>query len=326
MIEASGLRKTFKTKRRRKVTNVDAVRGVDFAVQRGEIFGFLGPNGAGKTTTLRMLATLISPDGGDATIAGVDLRRDPAKVRQRIGFVAQGSGTYGQSTARRDLVHQARMYGVQKPAARGLAEQAIKAFQLGDFADRHISTYSGGQRRRLDVALGVIHSPQVIFLDEPTAGLDPQSRARMWQEVRRLRDEGMTIFLTTHYLDEADALCDRISIIDAGLIVAEGTPSDLKREISGDVIIVDLAAADTAGAPEPAVMLEGAKILTEQPYVQSCETIEHTLRLYVDSAATAIPQVMRALSNKGIEPGAIESRRPSLDDVFLAKTGRTIAD
>ena len=326
MIEASGLRKTFKTKRRRKVTNVDAVRGVDFAVQRGEIFGFLGPNGAGKTTTLRMLATLIRPDGGEATIAGMDLRRDPAQVRKRIGFVAQGSGTYGESTARRDLVHQARMYGVPKSAAKGLAEQAVKAFQLGDFADRHNSTYSGGQRRRLDVALGVIHSPQVIFLDEPTAGLDPQSRARMWQEVRRLRDEGMTVFLTTHYLDEADALCDRISIIDAGLIVAEGTPSDLKREISGDVIIVDLAAPDTAGAPEPSVMLEGSKILTEQPYVHSCETIEHTLRLYVDSAATAIPQVMRALSNKGIEPGAIESRRPSLDDVFLAKTGRTIAD
>ncbi len=308
MIDVSGLRKSYRTRRRRKVTRVEAVRGVDFAVQRGEIFGFLGPNGAGKTTTLRMLATLIRPDGGDATIAGADLRRAPAQVRERIGFVAQTSGTYDQSTAK------------------SLAEAAIKAFQLDDFADRRISTYSGGQRRRLDVALGVIHSPQVIFLDEPTAGLDPQSRARMWQEVRRLRDEGMTIFLTTHYLDEADALCDRISIIDAGLIVAEGTPSDLKREISGDVIIVDLAAPDTAGAPEPAVMLEGSKILTEQPYVRSCETIDARLRLYVDSAATAIPQVMRALSNKGIEPGAIESRRPSLDDVFLAKTGRTIAD
>ena len=326
MIEASGLRKSFRTSRRRKVTNVDAVRGVDFAVQRSEIFGFLGPNGAGKTTTLRMLATLIRPDGGEATIAGADLRRAPGEVRRHIGFVAQGSGTYDRSTARRDLVHQARMYGSSKAAAKDLAQAAIKSFQLDDFADRRISTYSGGQRRRLDVALGVIHAPQVIFLDEPTAGLDPQSRARMWREVRRLRDEGMTIFLTTHYLDEADALCDRISIIDAGLIVAEGTPSDLKREISGDVIIVDLAAPDTAGAPEPSVMLEGSKILTEQPYVHSCETIEHTLRLYVDSAATAIPQVMRALSNKRIEPGAIESRRPSLDDVFLAKTGRTLAD
>jgi ABC-2 type transport system ATP-binding protein len=326
MIEASGLRKSYRAKRGRKATSVEAVRGVNFGVQQGEIFGFLGPNGAGKTTTLRMLTTLIRPDGGDATIAGIDLRRAPAEVRQRIGFVAQASGTYDQSTARRDLVHQARMHGVSKSTAKVLAESAIQAFQLDAFADRRIGTYSGGQRRRLDVALGVIHSPQVIFLDEPTAGLDPPSRARMWQEVRRLRDQGMTIFLTTHYLDEADALCDRISIIDAGLIVAEGTPSDLKREISGDVVIVDLAAADTAGAPEPATMLEGAKLLTEQPYVQSCEVIDHTLRLYVDSAATAIPQIMRALSNKAIEPGAIESRRPSLDDVFLAKTGRTLAD
>jgi len=326
MIEVSGLRKSYRTRRGRKVTTVEAVRGVDFAVQRAEIFGFLGPNGAGKTTTLRMLATLLRPDGGEATIAGVDLRRDPAQVRQRIGFVAQSGGTYDRSTARRDLVHQARMYGVAKSDAKGLAEAAILAFQLEGFADRNIGTYSGGQRRRLDVALGVIHSPQVIFLDEPTAGLDPPSRARMWQEVRRLRDQGMTIFLTTHYLDEADALCDRISIIDAGLIVAEGTPSDLKREISGDVVVVDLAAADTAGAPEPATMLESSKLLTEQPYVHSCEAIDHTLRLYVDSAATAIPQIMRALSNKGIETGAIEYRRPSLDDVFLAKTGRTLAD
>ena len=326
MIEASGLRKSYRSRRRRKVTSVDAVRGVDFSVQRGEIFGFLGPNGAGKTTTLRMLATLIRPDGGDATIAGTDLRRDPAQVRKRIGFVAQNSGTYDQSTARRDLVHQARMYGVSKSTAKSLAEAAVVAFQLESFADRKIGTYSGGQRRRLDVALGVIHSPQVIFLDEPTAGLDPQSRARMWHEVRRLRDQGMTIFLTTHYLDEADALCDRISIIDAGLIVAEGTPSDLKREISGDVVVVDLAAPDTAGAPEPATMLEASKLLTEQPYARACETIDHTLRLYVDSAATAIPQIMRALSNRGIEPGAIETRRPSLDDVFLAKTGRTLAD
>ena len=326
MIEASSLRKSYRAKRGSKATSVEAVRGVDFSVQRGEIFGFLGPNGAGKTTTLRMLATLIRPDGGDATIAGMDLRRAPAQVRQRIGFVAQTSGTYDLSTARRDLVHQARMYGVAKSAAKSLAEAAILAFQLEGFADRNIGTYSGGQRRRLDVALGVIHSPEVIFLDEPTAGLDPPSRARMWQEVRRLRDQGMTIFLTTHYLDEADALCDRISIIDAGLIVAEGTPSDLKREISGDVVVVDLAAADTAGAPEPATMLEASKLLAEQPYVHSCEAIDHNLRLYVDSAATAIPQIMRALSNKGIEPGAIEYRQPSLDDVFLAKTGRTLAD
>jgi ABC-2 type transport system ATP-binding protein len=326
MIEVSGLRKSYRSRRGRKGTTVDAVRGVDFSVQRAEIFGFLGPNGAGKSTTLRMLATLLRPDGGDATIAGVDLRRDPGQVRKRIGFVAQSSGTYGDSTGRRDLVLAARMYGASKSAAQTLAEAAIGAFQLKDFADRQIKTYSGGQRRRLDVALGVIHSPQVIFLDEPTAGLDPPSRARMWQEVRRLRDNGMTIFLTTHYLDEADTLCDRISIIDGGLIVAEGTPSDLKREISGDVVVVDLAAAGTAGVPEPATVLEASKVLTDQPYVESCETIEHTLRLYVDSAATAIPQIMRTLSGKRIEPGAIETRRPSLDDVFLAKTGRALDD
>jgi ABC-2 type transport system ATP-binding protein len=326
MIEASGLRKSYHSKRGRKATTVDAVRGVDFSVQRGEIFGFLGPNGAGKTTTLRMLTTLIRPDGGDATIAGIDLRRAPAQVRLHIGFVAQQSGTYRQSTARRDLVHQARMYGASKSAAQERAAAAIVAFQLESFADRTIGTYSGGQRRRLDVALGVIHSPEVVFLDEPTVGLDPPSRARIWQEVRRLRDQGMTIFLTTHYLDEADALCDRISIIDAGLIVAEGTPSDLKREISGDVVTVDLATPGTAGVPEPATVLEAAKVLAEQPCVQSCEIIEHTLRLYVDSAATAVPQVMRALSAEGIEPGAIETRRPSLDDVFLAKTGRTLAE
>jgi ABC-2 type transport system ATP-binding protein len=326
VIEAIGLRKSYRAKRGRKGGTVDAVNGVDFAVRRGEIFGFLGPNGAGKSTTLRMLATLIRPDGGDATIAGADLRRAPAQVRRHIGFVAQSGGTYDQSTARRDLVHQARMYGVQKSTAITLAEAAIVAFQLGELADRRAATYSGGQRRRLDIALGVIHSPAVIFLDEPTAGLDPASRASVWQEVRRLRDQGMTVFLTTHYLDEADALCDRISIIDAGLIVAEGTPSDLKREISGDVVVVDLAAPDTAGAPEPAAILEASKVLTEQPCVQSCETIDNTLRLYVDSAATAIPQIMRALHGKGIEPGAIEYRQPSLDDVFLAKTGRTLAD
>ena len=244
MIEASGLRKSYRTRRGRKVTTVEAVRGVDFAVQRGEIFGFLGPNGAGKTTTLRMLATLIRPDGGDATIAGMDLRRDPGG--SAAAYWLRGADQRHLRSVHRDgatWCTRRACTASPKSTAKSLAEAAIVAFQLEDFADRNIGTYSGGQRRRLDVALGVIHSPQVIFLDEPTAGLDPPSRARMWQEVRRLRDEGMTIFLTTHYLDEADALCDRISIIDAGLIVAEGTPSDLKREISGDVVVVDLAAA-----------------------------------------------------------------------------------
>ena len=326
MIEAGGLRKTYRGSRGRKGAAVEAVRGVDFAVRTGEIFGFLGPNGAGKTTTLRMLATLVRPDGGHATIAGTDLLRASAQVRRHIGFVAQTSGTYAEATGRRELVLQARLHGSAKSDAQRLADQVIETFDLAEFVDRRIQTYSGGQRRRLDVALGVIHGPTVMFLDEPTAGLDPPSRTRMWQEVRRLRDRGMTIFLTTHYLDEADALCDRISIIDRGLIVAEGTPADLKREISGDVVIVDMTAPGTAGVPDEAVLGDAAQLLAGQPYVQGVEPVGTTLRLYVDGAATAIPLVMRALIGAAIEPSAIETRRPSLDDVFLAKTGRALHD
>ena len=221
---------------------VEAVRGVDLDVAEGEIFGFLGPNGAGKTTTLRMLATLIEPDGGTATIAGADLRRNPGEVRRRIGYVAQGGSTWDDSTAREELVLQARLYGASKSAAMQRAQRVLDGFQLSEYADRRCKTYSGGQRRRVDIALGIIHEPKVVFLDEPTTGLDPQSRAHMWDEVRRLRTEGMTVFITTHYLDEADALCDRVSIMDNGEIVASGSPFELKRAISGDVVHVGLPA------------------------------------------------------------------------------------
>src|SRR5690242_2807613 len=210
MIETRGLRKSFRTRK----GVVEAVRGVDLTVDDGEIFGFLGPNGAGKTTTLRMLATLLTPDGGEATIAGADLRRQPGEVRRRIGYVAQGGSTWDESTAREELVLQARLYGMTKTDALRRAAEALAAFQLAEYGDRRCKTYSGGQRRRVDIALGIIHAPKVVFLDEPTTGLDPQSRAHMWDEIRRLRAEGMTVFITTHYLDEADALCDRISIMD----------------------------------------------------------------------------------------------------------------
>ncbi|GAB3946014.1 hypothetical protein GCM10027614_38740 [Micromonospora vulcania] len=200
---------------------MDAVRGVNLEVAEGEIFGFLGPNGAGKTTTLRMLATLIEPDGGDATIAGADLRKDPAEVRRRIGYVPQGGSTWDESTAREELVLHARMYGIGKADAQRRAARALDAFQLTEYADRKCKTYSGGQRRRVEIALGIIHEPKIVFLDEPTTGLDPQSRAHMWDEIRRLRSDGMTVFITTHYLDEADALCDRIAIMDNGEVVAE---------------------------------------------------------------------------------------------------------
>ncbi|HEV7897386.1 MAG TPA: ATP-binding cassette domain-containing protein [Planosporangium sp.] len=312
MIETKGLRKSFRS---RKAT-VEAVCGVDLVVQEGEIFGFLGPNGAGKTTTLRMLATLLEPDGGEATVAGVDLRRSPGEVRRRIGYVAQGGCTWDEVSAREELVYQARLYGVDRSQARQRAEHAIRAFQLETFADRLCKTYSGGQRRRVDIALGVIHQPRVVFLDEPTTGLDPQSRAHMWDEVRRLRDEGMTVFITTHYLDEADALCDRIAIMDNGEMVAEGTSADLKREIAGDVVTVGLNGA----TPKAAALLEG------EAYVNRLETIDNGLRLYVDAGATAIPRILRTLDGEDIALGSIELHRPSLDDVFLAKTGRSLRD
>jgi ABC-2 type transport system ATP-binding protein len=317
MIETRGLRKSFRSRQGREVKTVDAVRGVDLFVTDGEIFGFLGPNGAGKTTTLRMLATLIDPDGGDATIAGADLRRDPGEVRRRIGYVAQGGSTWDDSTAREELVLQARMYGIGKAEARRRAASALEAFQLSENADRKCKTYSGGQRRRVDIALGIIHEPRVVFLDEPTTGLDPQSRAHMWDEVRRLRAEGMTVFLTTHYLDEADALCDRVAIIDNGEIVAEGTPEELKREISGDVVTVSLNGSTPAAV----------KLLEPQDFVTRLETLdEGGLRLYVDTGATAIPQILRVLDGAGLPLASIELHRPSLDDVFLTKTGRSLRE
>ncbi|MGC4852046.1 ATP-binding cassette domain-containing protein [Micromonospora sp. DT4] len=318
MIETRGLRKSFRSRAGRETKTVDAVRGVNLQVAEGEIFGFLGPNGAGKTTTLRMLATLIEPDGGEATIAGADLRKDPAEVRRRIGYVPQGGSTWDESTAREELVLHARMYGIGKADAQQRAVRALDAFQLTEYADRKCKTYSGGQRRRVEIALGIIHEPKIVFLDEPTTGLDPQSRAHMWDEIRRLRNDGMTVFITTHYLDEADALCDRIAIMDNGEVVAEGTPAELKREISGDVVLVGL---DLAATPQATKALDG------EPYVNKLETAdEGGLRLYVDEGATAIPQVLRRLDHAGLELRSIELHRPSLDDVFLTKTGRSLRE
>jgi ABC-2 type transport system ATP-binding protein len=317
IIETTGLRKTFKSRAGRESRIVEAVRGVDLQVAEGEIFGFLGPNGAGKTTTLRMLATLIEPDGGDATIAGASLRKQPGEVRRRIGYVAQGGSTWEGSSAREELVLQARLYGLPKAEALRRTIRAIESFQLTEFADRKSGTYSGGQRRRVDIALGIIHEPKIVFLDEPTTGLDPQSRAHMWDEVRRLRTEGMTVFITTHYLDEADALCDRVAIMDHGRIVAEGTPLDLKREVAGDVVTIGVN-----GATQQAL-----KLLDGQPYVRKHETPDGgELRLYVDDGPAAMTHILRTLDGEGIALASIELHRPSLDDVFLIKTGRSLRD
>src|SRR4051812_33813197 len=244
-----------------------------------------------------MLATLIEPDGGAATIAGTDLRRDPGEVRRRIGYVAQGGSTWDDSTAREELVLQARLYGISKAEAQSRAAKVLEGFELSEYADRKCKTYSGGQRRRVDIALGIIHEPRVVFLDEPTTGLDPQSRAHMWEEIRRLRAEGMTVFITTHYLDEADALCDRISIMDNGEIVASGTPDSLKREISGDVLRIARPVSPTAAA---------AALLGAVAFVKKREPKDDAIRLYVEEAATAIPPVLRSLDAADIRVGTIE--------------------
>jgi ABC-2 type transport system ATP-binding protein len=318
VIQTKGLRKSFHTRQNGKKKVIEAVRSVDLAVARGEIFGFLGPNGAGKTTTLRMLSTLIAPDGGEAIIAGMDLRKAPGEVRRRIGYVAQGGSTWDTVTAREELVLQARLYGVCKDEAHRRAAHLLDAFQLSEYADRKCKTYSGGQRRRVDIALGVIHRPQLVFLDEPTTGLDPQSRARLWDEIRRLRDQGMTVFITTHYLDEADALCDRIAIMDHGTIVAKGTPNELKREIAGDVVTVGLSNSDCSQA---------ANLLKTQPFVTKMEPqSDSRLRMHVEEGATAMPQLLRLLDSAGIAIASIELHRPSLDDVFLIKTGRSLRE
>ncbi len=320
MIETRGLLKSFATRK----GPVEAVRGVDLDVRQGEIFGFLGPNGAGKTTTLRMLATLITPDGGTATVAGADLRREPGEVRKRIGYVAQGGTTWDEVSPREELVMQARLYGIGKAQAQQRAAELVTSFELGEFADRKCKTLSGGQRRRVDVALGVTHAPRLLFLDEPTTGLDPQSRAHMWDEVRRLRTEGTTIFITTHYLDEADVLCDRVAIMDHGQIVAEGTPDELKREVAGDVVTLGLGGADVGA---DAVAGKAAALLRAEGYVRQLdESDPRHLRLYVDDGATALPQILRTLDAASAPINAIELHRPSLDDVFLTKTGRSLRD
>ncbi len=312
MIETRELRYTYKTRR----GPVEAVAGVNLRVDAGDLFGFLGPNGAGKTTTLRMLATLLPPTSGDADVAGCTLRREPQQVRERIGYVGQRGGTDPAITGRGELVFQARLYGATAEAARKRADELLTMLELEDCADRPCGSYSGGQRRRLDIGLGLVHRPPLLFLDEPTTGLDPQSRAHLWDEVRRLRDGGTTVFLTTHYLEEADALCNRLAIIDHGKIVAEGTPDELKRQIAGDAVTLSVA-----GDPQAALAL-----LAAQPFVRDSSAEQGLLRLYVDRGETAMPAILRLLDGAGLELQTIALTRPSLDDVFLRQTGRSLRE
>jgi ABC-2 type transport system ATP-binding protein len=320
IIETQGLRKHFKARQAKgKPQIVEAVRGIDMQVQQGTIFGFLGPNGAGKSTTLRMLATLLQPDGGTATVAGRDLLREAARVRERIGYVGQAGGTDPSLTARENLAFQTRLYGLDRATAQKRAVELITELELDTFADRPARTYSGGQRRRLDLALGMAHRPTLLFLDEPTTGLDPQSRAHLWDEVRRLRENGTTIFLTTHYLDEADALCDRLAIIDGGQIVAQGTPDALKRQIAGDVVTLGLDSSNGA-------VHHAQDLLRGQPFVRDMQAREGQLQLYVERGEEALPTILRLLDNSGLGIQTIALSRPSLDDVFLRQTGRSLRE
>lgn len=315
MIQARGLARSFRSRK----TVVEAVRGVDLDVNPGEIVGFLGPNGAGKTTTLRMLTTLLTPTAGVATVAGHDLRTDPVAVRRRIGYVAQGGVTAPEARAGEELVDQAQLFGLSAGDATRRSQELLGQLDLADVWSRPTGSLSGGQRRRLDIAMGLVHGPGLVFLDEPTAGLDPQSRANLWEHIRRLRAErDTTVFLTTHYLEEADALCDRVMVIDHGAIVAEGRPEDLKREFSDDTVTLTLLDAADAGRTASVAATVGAE---EHP-VEDPAVVSLRVR---DGGAT-LPRLLRELDAAGVTLAAVEVRRPTLDDVFLSLTGRTLRD
>ncbi|HXP52934.1 MAG TPA: ATP-binding cassette domain-containing protein [Bacteroidia bacterium] len=318
ILQTNGLSKTFTSGKGKKVKKVEAVKGVDLEVKQGEIFGFLGPNGAGKSTTLNMLTTLSAPTSGKAMVTGFDLLAHPQRVREQIGYVSQAGGADTFANAYENLLLQARLYGISKPDASKKAKELIERFQMTDFADREARTYSGGQKRRLELALGIVHQPKLVFLDEPTTGLDPQSRAYFWEEIKRLKKEGMTIFLTTHYLEEADNLCDRVAIIDHGTIVALGTQLELKRQIGAESIIVEFTnEKDT----ERAKTLFGS--LT---FIQKIIAQENKLYLYVQNGEGLIAEVLRVLDKEKIAIQTIGLSRPSLDDVFLQKTGRSLRE
>ena len=308
-IEAHGLVRDFGTKR--------AVDGVDLLVHQGEIFGFLGPNGAGKSTTVRMLCTLLAPTSGSARVAGYDVAKNPGEVRVRIGVAMQEAALDEKQTGREILDLQARLYGLRAADRASSISQAIDLADIGEAIDDRVSTYSGGMKRRLDLAASLIHAPEVIFLDEPTTGLDPVSRAQVWEEVRRLNSElGVTVFLTTQYLEEADALADRIAILADGRIVEQGTPVELKRGVGADVIVVDLEPADISRAAEAASSVPGADGVTSGRLGVTIATSD---------GAGLIGAVAVALASADVHPTALTVRTPSLDDVFLQATGYRMA-
>jgi len=318
-IEIRNLKKTFPSRRKQK--KVEAVRGISLSVRKGEIFGFLGPNGAGKTTSLRMFTTLLPIDEGEVAISGFDVKKNPKEVRRHIGYVGQLGGADLEATGRENLMLSGRLYGMSKEDVKEQSEMLMDLLDIREIIDRQAKTYSGGQRRRLEIALGILHQPEVLFLDEPTTGLDLQNRANLWEHIRKLKAMGMTIFLTTHYLEEADELCDRICIVDKGVIVAEGTPRELKQEISGDVIsIKPKYGVGTGTLGDPGNIFEKF----EDKLNMNIEG--ETITLYVKDGAKSLPKIFDLLKEKQIELDTITLSQPSLNDVFLKKTGRSLRD
>jgi len=308
-IVAEGLRKRYKA--------VQALDGVSFAVRAGEVFGLLGPNGAGKSTTVRVLTTLTRPDEGRAFVAGHDVLRHPNRARNSFGYVAQDSGVDREATGRENLMLQGRIYGLGGAGLRARVDEVLELVGIADAADRVVRGYSGGMRRRLDIALGLVHRPSVLFLDEPTTGLDPEARAAMWVEVQRLaQQERLTILLTTHYLEEADRLANRLAIVSRGQIVVGGSPDELKRGLRGEAVTVELEDGRVAEAADVVGTFAGAS-----------ETVVdgHLVRTRVPNGAQAIPGLLSALESRGIGVASVTTARPSLDDVYLHYTGRDFA-
>ncbi|MEI6726383.1 MAG: ATP-binding cassette domain-containing protein [Actinomycetes bacterium] len=311
-IEARGLVKTYRG-------DVRALDGVGLIAEPGTVFGLLGPNGAGKSTMVKILTTLSHPDAGEARVAGHDVVREPARVRRVIGCVAQKSGLDLAATGRENLILQGRVYGMRGGELRHRADALLERFGLAAAGGRVVKGYSGGMQRKLDVAMGLMHRPQVLFLDEPTTGLDPEARVDMWSEIARLSgEEGLTILLTTHYLEEADRLAGRLAIVDQGRVVAEGAPEELKGELHGDTIAVELAQQPLDG--------EVQRALDKVPDVHDVAVEARALRARADSGARAVPAVLAALESEGVKVASVTVARPSLDDVYLRHAGKAFSE
>lgn len=319
MIHTQGLTRHFRTGKE----TVEAVRGIDLDIGEGELVAVLGPNGAGKSTALRMLTTLLTPTSGTATVAGHDIRSSPTEVRRRIGFVGQGHGAGEDQRARDELYHQGLLHGLGRRTARRRTDELLDLLELSPCADRDTGSLSGGQQRRLDIAMGLVHEPGLLFLDEPSTGLDPQSRANLWVHIARLREElGATIVLTTHYLDEADGVAERIVVIDHGEIIADGTAGELKGRVSGDLVTFTTGEDHAHTGVEVAEKLPGA---TEVDVVTGPGR-EPQVRLRVDRGDAALPELLRSLEAAGVATVAVQVQRPTLDDVFLTLTGRSLRE